>query len=467
MLATVAASLLRGGAVTDELDADLGAASPTCSASPTLDRSRRRGGAPVPDARRIPLESTTGSVGTLSTPRRRPGGCRASRAASIPALASLLAVAIDRERAAARGARGGDAPAQRRGQDRGAPGRLARPPLAAHGDRRRRERARQPRSSRSTATIARRWSRRSRSSRRDSTGWSRDLLDLSRLQAGAAEPQRELWSVDELVGARARRARATRRDRGRRSPTTSLRSQVDAAQIRRVLVNVLENALRHRRAGGRVRVTGAADGETVVLRIADDGPGIDRPPSSSGCSSRSSAGQRHGRIGHGPRARDRAGLRRGERRPLRAEAADRGNARVRPSAARPNGASMTGARILVVDDEPQILRALQTNLRGAGYEVTTATTAERGARRGRDASAGRDHPRPRPARRQRYRRLPGAAHLDDGAGDRPLGGRRREREGGRPRRRRGRLRDEAVRDRRAARAPARVAAPCRRSPASR
>jgi two-component system KDP operon response regulator KdpE len=32
-------------------------------------------------------------------------------------------------------------------------------------------------------------------------------------------------------------------------------------------------------------------------------------------------------------------------------------------------------RILAVDDEPQILRALQTNLRGAGYEVTTATTA--------------------------------------------------------------------------------------------
>ena len=33
-------------------------------------------------------------------------------------------------------------------------------------------------------------------------------------------------------------------------------------------------------------------------------------------------------------------------------------------------------RILVVDDEPQILRALQTNLRGAGYEVFTAATAE-------------------------------------------------------------------------------------------
>ena len=37
---------------------------------------------------------------------------------------------------------------------------------------------------------------------------------------------------------------------------------------------------------------------------------------------------------------------------------------------------MSGERILVVDDEPQFLRALQTNLRGAGYDVATATTAQ-------------------------------------------------------------------------------------------
>jgi two-component system KDP operon response regulator KdpE len=32
--------------------------------------------------------------------------------------------------------------------------------------------------------------------------------------------------------------------------------------------------------------------------------------------------------------------------------------------------------VLVVDDEPQILRALRTSLRGAGYQVETAETAE-------------------------------------------------------------------------------------------
>jgi two-component system KDP operon response regulator KdpE len=37
---------------------------------------------------------------------------------------------------------------------------------------------------------------------------------------------------------------------------------------------------------------------------------------------------------------------------------------------------VSGQRVLVVDDEPQILRALRATLRGAGYDVETAETAE-------------------------------------------------------------------------------------------
>jgi len=32
--------------------------------------------------------------------------------------------------------------------------------------------------------------------------------------------------------------------------------------------------------------------------------------------------------------------------------------------------------VLIVDDEPQFLRALATNIRGAGYEVDTAVTGD-------------------------------------------------------------------------------------------
>ena len=41
---------------------------------------------------------------------------------------------------------------------------------------------------------------------------------------------------------------------------------------------------------------------------------------------------------------------------------------------------MSGQRILVVDDEPQILRALGTTLRGAGYEVRHGRDGRGGAR---------------------------------------------------------------------------------------
>lgn len=37
---------------------------------------------------------------------------------------------------------------------------------------------------------------------------------------------------------------------------------------------------------------------------------------------------------------------------------------------------MKGGRILVVDDDPQILRAVRTNLTGRGYQVTTAPNGE-------------------------------------------------------------------------------------------
>ncbi len=71
-----------------------------------------------------------------------------------------------------------------------------------------------------------------------------DLLDLSRLQAGAVSPVREIWHVDELVGA----ALDELHDEGNTQVDVSPDLppvEVDAGQTRRVLVNLLENAHRH------------------------------------------------------------------------------------------------------------------------------------------------------------------------------------------------------------------------------
>jgi two-component system sensor histidine kinase KdpD len=102
-----------------------------------------------------------------------------------------------------------------------------------------------------------------------------NLLDLSRLEAGAASPQRELWPIDELVsraldGLGAEAARVTVELDGE-APLVS----VDAAQLERALVNVLENALRFSSLSDQVELVGTSTGDDVLIRISDRGPGLD------------------------------------------------------------------------------------------------------------------------------------------------------------------------------------------------
>lgn len=103
-----------------------------------------------------------------------------------------------------------------------------------------------------------------------------NLLDLSRLEAGAALPVRELWTVDGLI-ARALEAVGPENDRiDVVVPEDSPPVSVDAAQIEHALVNVLENALKFSSPTDVVELRSELRGGEVVLRVTDHGPGI--PP---------------------------------------------------------------------------------------------------------------------------------------------------------------------------------------------
>lgn len=103
-----------------------------------------------------------------------------------------------------------------------------------------------------------------------------NLLDLSRLEAGAALPVRELWTVDGLI-ARALETVGPENDRiDVLLPDDSPPISVDAAQIEHALVNLLENALKFSSVTDRVEMRADATSDNVVLRISDHGPGI--PP---------------------------------------------------------------------------------------------------------------------------------------------------------------------------------------------
>jgi two-component system, OmpR family, sensor histidine kinase KdpD len=130
-----------------------------------------------------------------------------------------------------------------------------------------------------------------------------NLLDLSRLEAGAAEPHREWTSIEELIRSAVEEVGivpgAFTLSIDRDLPLVS----VDPVQMERAFVNVLENARRHsgghpvsvraravrRLAGARGSTPSTQDGDggaqplgqrvagdRVIVRVVDRGPGI--PP---------------------------------------------------------------------------------------------------------------------------------------------------------------------------------------------
>ncbi len=100
-----------------------------------------------------------------------------------------------------------------------------------------------------------------------------NLLDLSRLQAGAAEASPELWTADELLAqAIDELVDPERVDVSTRPDLPP--AQVDATQIQRALANVLENAIRLSPPGEQVHVRVNATRKELLIRVTDRGPGI-------------------------------------------------------------------------------------------------------------------------------------------------------------------------------------------------
>jgi len=131
-----------------------------------------------------------------------------------------------------------------------------------------------------------------------------NLLDLSRLEAGAAEPRREWTSIEELIRAAVAELAARPEEFALSIDRDLPLVLLDAVQMERGFVNVLENARRHsgghpvsvrarevRSLGGAPRPGLTSDGggdgrepaegqsargDRVIVRVVDRGPGI--PP---------------------------------------------------------------------------------------------------------------------------------------------------------------------------------------------
>lgn len=109
-------------------------------------------------------------------------------------------------------------------------------------------------------------------------GLMRDLLDITRLEAGVTPPRLNNVAPHELIEAAASPVASQAVAKGVKLQTEIADGLplvcADRAQINRVLVNLLNNAIRHTPDGGEIKIMARRDGETVRFQITDTGEGI-------------------------------------------------------------------------------------------------------------------------------------------------------------------------------------------------
>jgi K+-sensing histidine kinase KdpD len=101
-----------------------------------------------------------------------------------------------------------------------------------------------------------------------------NLLDLSRLQAGAATPVPGDWPMDDLVLQALDSIEAGSRVEVLLPEEDPPLVRADLYQAERIVANLVENALRYSPADEPVRVQVRATGSDVLVRVVDHGPGI-------------------------------------------------------------------------------------------------------------------------------------------------------------------------------------------------
>jgi two-component system sensor histidine kinase KdpD len=97
-----------------------------------------------------------------------------------------------------------------------------------------------------------------------------DLLDLSRLEAGAAEPHPELWAADELVAQALHDDGRVQVELDEGAPPV----RVDGPQVERALANLIDNALKFSPPGSPVFVRVEHGATELRIHVIDRGPGL-------------------------------------------------------------------------------------------------------------------------------------------------------------------------------------------------
>jgi two-component system, OmpR family, sensor histidine kinase KdpD len=103
-----------------------------------------------------------------------------------------------------------------------------------------------------------------------------NLLDLSRIEGGALQAEKEWYPIDELIHDVLGRMQPLLQGREVKTdlPADLPPVELDYLMIDQVLTNMLENALRYTPVGSQIEISVAPTETEMVLSVADQGPGI-------------------------------------------------------------------------------------------------------------------------------------------------------------------------------------------------
>jgi len=107
---------------------------------------------------------------------------------------------------------------------------------------------------------------------------AQELFELARLEYGVVKPQKEPFSLCELVQDVFQKFELAAEARGQKLNADIMPDiplvNADLGMIERVLTNLLDNALRHTPEGGTINVRLWKQAHEVMVQVNDSGPGI-------------------------------------------------------------------------------------------------------------------------------------------------------------------------------------------------
>ena len=103
-----------------------------------------------------------------------------------------------------------------------------------------------------------------------------NILDATRLEAGKAQLRKERYPLEEIVGDVLERLKTTLKNREVvvTIPETMPAIPMDGLLIEQLLINLLENAVRHAPASSRIDISAQVKGNQLEVSVADQGPGL-------------------------------------------------------------------------------------------------------------------------------------------------------------------------------------------------